>query len=160
MTKAFQYSTTYTLNKSHYSETYDQTVVEKSPSKAYAKAIALFVVGSSIVYLTDEAAFFAWFIVVLGIVEALSVYFRRPWWLARQMISQAANTNLTLSIDEISIRSESQYVNSEIKWADITLIEQTPKGWLIHHSGMRSYISKQCLSDEANEFFSKKLGDI
>ena len=156
MPTPFHYSTTYTLDKSHFSETFDESIVEANSIKAYAKSIGLMLVGFAIVYFTDLAPYFAWFIVVLGIVEALSIYFKRSWWLARQMISQAANTKLTLSIDEDAIRSTSQSVESQISWEEITKIEKTKQGWLLYHPSGRNYLSGRCLSDEANEFISSQ----
>ena len=152
MPTPFHYSTTYTLDKSHFAETFDESIIEDNSIKAYAKSIALILVGFAIVYFTDLAPYFAWFIVVLGIVEALSIYFKRSWWLARQMISQAANTKLTLTIDEDTIRSSSQSVESQISWKDISKIEKTKQGWLLYHPSGRNYLSGRCLSDEASEF--------
>jgi hypothetical protein len=157
MTTPFHYSTTYTLDKSHFSETFDESIIKAEPIKAYTKATALMLAGSAFVYFTDFAPYFAWFIVVLGVIEALSVYFKRSWWLARQMISQAANTKLTLTIDENAVRSKSPTVESQILWEDVNKIEQTKQGWLLYHTSGRSYLSARCLSDEANNFIASKV---
>ena len=35
----------------------------------------------------------------IGIVEALGVYYRKPWWVARQMLGKASKSEVTLTID-------------------------------------------------------------
>jgi hypothetical protein len=156
MTMPFNYSTTYTLDKSHFSETFDESIIETNSIKAYAKSIGLMLAGFAFVYFTDFAPYFAWFIVVLGVIETLSVYFKRSWWLARQMISQAANTKLTLTIDENGVRSKSLSVESQILWEEIIKIEKTRQGWLLYHTSGRNYLSGRCLSDDANAFISSR----
>ena len=89
-------------------------------------------------------------------MEALSVRFQKPWWLARQMISKAANNKLTLTIDEESVSSKSQYVESTILWENITKIEKTQRGWLLFQGAGKSYLSNRCLSEEAQQFIGKK----
>lgn len=152
MTEPFNYSTTYKLDKSHFSETFDESITEENSKNLYMKSIILAVMGSSILLFTEISAYVAWFIVALAAVEALSVRFRKPWWLTRQMISKAANSELTLIIDENSVSSKSYYVESKILWNDISKIEKTTQGWMLFHSAGKSYISGRCLSEYANEF--------
>lgn len=156
MTEPFRFSTTYVLDKTHYSETYDESSTNADSKAGYIKSVALALLGMVILYFTDISAYIAWFIVGLGALEALSVRFHKAWWLARQMISKAANNKVTLTIDEDHVCSTSIHVDSKIAWADISKIEQTQLGWLLYHSGGRSYISNRCLSAEAQKFVSAK----
>ena len=66
MTEPFSYSTTYILDKSHFSETYDESRTEVDAKKLYLKAIALALLGLAILYLTDISPYIAWFIIALG----------------------------------------------------------------------------------------------
>lgn len=152
MTEPFNYSTTYKLDKSHFSETFDESITEENSKNLYMKSIILAVMGSSILLFTEMSAYVAWFIVALAAVEALSVRFRKPWWLTRQMISKAANSELTLTIDEKSVSSKSYYVESKILWNDVSKIEQTPQGWMLYHRNGKHYISGRCLSEPAKKF--------
>lgn len=156
MTESFYYSTSYVLDRKHFSETYDQSKTGKSDKNQYIKALAIALIGLAVLYLTDMSPYIAWFIVVFGGVEALSVRFQKPWWLARQMISKAANEELTLTIDDNGISSKSRHVNSSILWQDITKIEKTSLGWLLYLTTGRSYLSNNCLSDEAQQFVDQK----
>lgn len=152
MTTPFSYTTTYILDKSHFSETFDESVIIEHSIKVYSKAIALGFLGGAILFLTEIDPYAGWFLIALSALEALSIRFRKPWWLARQMMSKAANTELTLSINEHSVCSQSFHVNSKILWADIDKIEQTTQGWLLCHGTGRNYLSGRCLSDEAKDF--------
>jgi len=154
MTSPFYFSTTYILDKSHFSETFDESVTVDKSNTVYFKTIVLAMLGLGILIFTDVNPYAAWFIVALGAIEALSIRFRKAWWLARQLISKAANADVTLTIDEKSVSSKSFYVTSEISWLEITKVEQTVQGWLLYHKGGKNYLSNRCLSDAANEFIN------
>ena len=156
MTDSFQYSTTYVLDKSHFSETFDQSDVAGNNKAAYAKAIMLVVIGLAVLQIAQVSPYIGWFIIALSIVETLSVRFKKAFWLGRQLISKAANNRLTLTIDEQGIATHSHYVNSKFLWDDITRVEETAKGWLLYQGKGKSYLSNRCLSDEAIEFIRLK----
>lgn len=156
MTTAFTYSTTYLLDKSHYIETYEASVPADNSKKVYLIAILLALVGLAVLMLTEINAFVAWFIIALGGLEVFSIRFKKPWWLARQLISKAANTELTLTIDEHGISSKSIHVKSVLPWSDVSQIEPTSQGWLLYHNGSKNYLSGRCLSEAATEFVNRK----
>lgn len=156
---SFSYSTTYLLDKSHFSETFDESVTPSDPKTAYLKAIGLIAFGLTILIFSRISAYAGWFVIVIGIVEALSVVYKKPWWLARQMISRAANENLSLTIDDEGISVESEFVNSQLLWTDISHFESTKRGWLLHHNMGKSYISLRCLSQEANAYIHARKND-
>ena len=156
MTTDFSYSTTYILDKSHFSETYDASAPSDNAKKVYLLAGLLSLAGLSILQLTEIEPFIAWFIIALAGLEIFSLRFRKPWWLARQLISKAANTELTLHINEEGVSSKSLHVESTILWADINKIEQTSQGWMLFHSKGKNYVAGRCLSEQANEFIQAK----
>lgn len=157
MTSSFQYSTRYKLDSSHFRETFEESGANDITLSAYFKAVFLVLAGLSILVLTDIIPYAAWFIIVLGIVDALSVYFRKPWWLARQMISMDANIELSLTIDEKGISSQSSRLNSQILWNDIADIKKSNRGWVIQHVAGKTYLSANHLSDEAIAFVDEKM---
>lgn len=152
----FHYETTYTLDKSHFSETFDESMTQNRTGKAYFKSIGLALAGFAILLFTDFSPYVAWFLVAIGGVDALGIYYRKPWWLARQMVSQAANNKLSLSIDENGVMSKSFAVESRLAWSEIERIERTKQGWLLYYPAGRSYLSARCLSEEANKFVSEQ----
>lgn len=156
MTTPFTYSTTYILDKSHYSETFDESVTLDNSKKIYLKAVLFTLVGLAILNFSQIHPYIAWFVIALGALEILSIRFRKSWWLARQLISKAANTELTLTVNEQGVSTQSYSLESNILWTDINKIEQTKQGWLLYHTGGKNYLSSRCLSEAANEFIQAK----
>jgi len=157
MPEPFSYTTTYQLNKAHFQECYSESVIVDTSFHAYKKSVVLTVAGMLLVLFTQMNAYLAWFIFSLGILEAVSTYYQKPWWVMRQMLSKAAKGNVDLTIDEESIVSKSFYANLTLLWSEVLLIEKTNLGWLIKHEKGRSYISNKNLSDSAITFLTEKL---
>ena len=156
MSSAFSYSTTYILDKSHFNETYDASTVPTSNAKRYVGSFILGLAGLALLIFTDLNPYAAWFIVAIAALEVFSLRFRKSWWLARQMLSKAANNPLNLHLDEQGIRTQSLHVNSQLNWREMSKIEKTSQGWLFYHGKGKSYLSARCLSDEANQFIAKQ----
>ncbi|WP_345798866.1 YcxB family protein [Aliiglaciecola sp. CAU 1673] len=156
---SFSYSTTYVLDKGHFSETYDESNTPKPARQAYLKGIVLAALGIAILSLMENSGYLGGFIIALAGVEALSVRFHKAWWLARQMISRAANNELTLSIDESAVTVKSAYVDSKLAWSEITKFEKTAQGWLLYHGKGKYYLSDRCLSNDAQLFLQGKAGE-
>jgi hypothetical protein len=156
MTTPFFYSTTYMLDKSHFSETFDESNTQDNSKKAYLKGVFLAVFGLAVLLFTEIHAYIAWFIIALGGLEVFSIRFRKSWWLARQLISKAANTELTLNINPQGVYTRSFSVESEIPWTSVNKIEHTNQGWLLYHAGGKNYLSSRCLSEEAIAFIKTK----
>lgn len=160
MNSEFSYSTSYILDKSHYSETFDESVTIDTSYRPYVKAIVVALVGLVLIYASDMSPYFCWFLIGLGGVEALSVRFQKSWWLARQIISKAANNEMTLTINTDGVFAKSLYVDGKILWADIKRIEATKQGWLLHFAKGKTYISNRTLSVEAIGFLEGKAAQI
>ncbi|TMM46066.1 YcxB family protein [Colwellia ponticola] len=166
MTQSSSYTANFTLDKAHYTECYTQSSTLEHNKKTYFKANILTVFGLIILFATPVNPYAAWFVIALGILETLSVYYHKPWWVTRQMLSKASNSKVTLTIDEQGILTESFHVNSRILWADVTSVVETDLGFVINFSlgksvtgkdiASKSYISKACLSDEAISFIKAK----
>lgn len=157
MNSEFSYSTSYILDKSHYSETFDESVTIDTSYRPYVKAIVVALVGLVLIFVSDISPYFCWFLIGLGGIEALSVRFQKAWWLGRQIISKAANNEMTLTINTDGVFAKSLYVDSKMLWADIKRIEATKQGWLLHFAKGKTYISNRILSEEAMEFLAAKV---
>ncbi len=155
MTIQNRYSTTYILDKAHFAECYDQSVRPDPTLKPYYKAIGFCLMGIALIF-TDISLYLAYFFVGLGVVDALNIKYHRAWWLMRQMISKAANNEVTLLVDEKGIHTASQYVNSHILWSDVYRIVETDTGFLITHKAGTSYISASCLDNSCITFIRSK----
>jgi len=157
MSQPFTYSTRYQLDKAHFQECYSESAIIDTSFYAYKKSAVLIVAGILLVMFTQMNPYAAWFVFSLGILEAVSTYYQKPWWVMRQMLSKAAKGDVELTIDEQGIISQSFYANLTLKWADVLVLEKTKLGWLIKHDKGRSYISNSNLSADAIEFMINKL---
>lgn len=162
MNEPSSFSTRFTLDKAHYTECYTQSSTLTHDKKTYFKANVLTVFGLIILLFTPVNPYAAWFVIALGILESVSVYYHQPWWVLRQMMSKASGSEVKLVIDEQGILTESFHINSRILWADVTAVTETEFGLVVYFSlgksvtgkaiASKSYLSKSCLSDEAIAF--------
>lgn len=155
MTSANEFTCQYKLDKDYFIECYEQSVTSKGPLRSYFKACLFLLFGIGML-LTQLNAYASWFLIGLGILEALSVKFKKSWWLMRQMLSKAANSDVKLTINEQEIKIQSYYVNKELPWNEINQITETPKGFLIYHDKNLHYLSNKHLSLATINLMSKK----
>jgi hypothetical protein len=166
-TQADSFTASFILDKAHYTECYTESSKLEHNRKTYFKANILTVFGMVILLFTPINPYTAWFVIGLGVLETASVYYRKPWWVTRQMLSKAAGSEVTLTIDGLGILTESFHTNNRILWSDVTAISETSQGFVIDFSlgktmtgkaiASKSYISKSCLSASAQSFLLKQV---
>ncbi|MGB1263265.1 MAG: YcxB family protein [Cognaticolwellia sp.] len=159
MTQAFNYQTSFILDKSHFSECYDESAQAKTFTMLYSKALILLLVGAGLVLFSELNQYAAWFIFSLGVLELVSNRYRKAWWLARQMLSKAAKAEVKLTIDEQRIQISSFYNDTQLLFSKIDCLTATENGWLITQNGIRHYISNRCLSAGAKHFLFEKSNE-
>jgi len=157
MNTPFQFKTSFKLDKSHFAQCFDDSVTERTAIQKYRNAAILATVGVLLLLVVGTNQYAAFFVVVLAAVEALSVYYKRTWWLWRQMLSKAYNHNVDLIVDDNGITTQSFHVNSQLNFVDVTEIKQSDTGMMLTHNAGVSYISKNCLSEEAISFITDKV---
>ncbi|MCW8864293.1 MAG: YcxB family protein [Colwellia sp.] len=160
MTSSTLFTSKFILDKPHFNECYSQTNTVDRSSKAYLKSGILTVFGLYLLLFTQVNAYAAWFVIALGVLEAVSLYYHQPWWVMRQMLSKASNSEVTVTIDEQGILSESFYHTGRILWQDITELHESSLGFVISFtidkSAGKSYLSKSCLSTDAQNYILQK----
>jgi hypothetical protein len=157
MTDPFSYSTTFVLDKAHFNECFSNCVVVKHPLVTYYKAIAFLLVGILLVKFSEINAYIAYFVIGLGFIEAISNYYKQPWWVTRQMLSRTANSEVSLTLDETGIHSRTANLDTVILWQDISEVNSTDNGLLLVHTKGKNYISNSCLTQQAKTFLSAKV---
>jgi Mg2+/citrate symporter len=167
MTQTDSFTAKFTLDKAHYTECYTQSSTLEHNRKTYFKANILTVFGVIILLATPVNPYAAWFVIALGILETVSVYYHQSWWVLRQRMSKASGSEVTLTIDSQGILTESFHVNSRILWSDVTSVIKSELGFIVHFSlgktvtgkdiASKSYISRSCLSDDACKFIAEKI---
>jgi uncharacterized membrane protein YecN with MAPEG domain len=154
----------FTLDKHHFSECYSQSNTPERSVNAYFKAVVLMTFGLIILLFTPVNGYAAWFVIALGILEAVAIYYSQPWWVLRQMLSKASGSEVTLTIDERGVLSESFYHTGRILWSDVCEIKETSLGFVLHFiigkSTSKSYLSKGYLSNSAQEYIAQKINHL
>ncbi len=156
--KTIEQSITFTLDKPHYQECFEQSALPVQ-FKDYFKSILFAVIGISLFFVEAEHYFFAFFIFCLAIVELLSVKYRKNWWVWRQLMSKAANGSVELLINDSGIKTTSRYINAFLPWEEVLKVKQTEKGLLLKHKGGTNYLSKEYLGDQLSDFILTKNAD-
>ncbi len=160
MNSLISFTSKFTLDKAHFNECYSESATLELSAKAFFKSGVLMAFGLIILLFTPVNAYAAWFIVALGVLEALSLYYNKPWWVLRQMLSKASGSEVTLTVDEQGVLSESFYHNGRILWQDITSIQETSLGYVLHFNVGKnvgkSYLSKSYLSSDAESYIQSK----
>jgi len=157
MNPPFNYQTSFMLDKAHFGECFDESVVSKSFTEKYRKAAILAIVGLLLLFVVGTNHYAAFFVVVLAAVEALGVFYKRTWWLWRQMLSKAYNHEVKLLIDNKGVTTESFHVNSVLLFDDVIRLKESEAGLLLTHKKGVNYVSKSCLSDETIAFIKSKI---
>ncbi len=154
MHKAIEQSTTYKLDKAHFQECFEQSASPVT-RKDYLRAAVLGGLGVALFFVEAEHYYIPFFIFCLGVLELLSIKYRKTWWVWRQLMGKSGNQNVELTIDQKGILIKSKHVNNQINWSSITELKKTPKGLILHHQGGANYLSNSHLSPEIQSFIDK-----
>ena len=150
------FTTTYTLDKPYFYECFDESLpYSKRAKPKYFLLVLLVALGLFGIYgLNDH--YLGSFLIMLGALECVAFYYRRPWWVTRQMLSRASGSEVTLTFDDDGIKSANHYKNYQLAWQDINTVIDTQQGILLQNKSGMQYISKQILSSEILDFINKK----
>lgn len=152
-----EHSSYYVLNRDYFSECFDESANTTTSLKTYLKAIGL-IIMASVIYAMDIEIYVAAFLLCLGVVELLSIRYKRSWWINRQMLSRAAGSKVVVRVDEQGIFTDSTHHQQGMLWGDIADIKSTEKGFLVNHTNGTSYLSKSGLDEDALVLLSGKTG--
>jgi len=141
------FSTQFILSRDYLAECFDESLPHgKNAKPNYLFPTLFLAAGSGLVYLIDEPL--GWFLVGLGILESAHLHYRRAWWLARQMWSASANSEVTLTINDDGIQTESSASQTSLIWSDFEMMIKTDLGYiLVDKTGVQQYLSKSLLPD-------------
>lgn len=164
MNSSVSFSCKFILDKAHFNECYSESSTLVLTMNSFFKSAVLVLFGLIILLFTPVNAYAGWFVVALGVLEAVSLYYHQPWWVLRQMLSKASGSEVTLTIDEQGVLSESFYNKSKILWQQVSSIQKTDLGYVLHfnvgNNTNKSYLSKAYLSDEAQLFIDDKMTQL
>ncbi|MEZ8824585.1 YcxB family protein [Vibrio amylolyticus] len=153
MSKDFEFTTEYPLDKTFFAECYDQTSLPTKFPQAYFKGVLFLIFGLALLeFQLLPSSSVGWFFVGLSVVEALSIYFKRTWWLWRQKFSSGSGSKVLFQLGLSGVSYKNGKNTRSIAWSDIDQLEQTDLGFIFHIGKQRQYVSKSCLDDEAKAF--------
>lgn len=146
------YKHEFTLDKPYYQECFDESEkFGKANKPKYALVGFLTLLGLVSIY-GLENGYLGNFLIILAVIECISYYYRRPWWVARQMISRASGSNVTVEINKEKIKAANPYKSFVFNWQDITKVIKTDRGLLIYSLRGAQYLSLSALDDKTVEF--------
>jgi len=141
------FSTQFTLNRDYLAECFDQSLAHsKSAKPNFLFPAFMILTGSGLLVLTDQPQIAGWMCIALAVLELIHIRYRRAWWLARQMWSASANSEVTLTIDDAGIKTKSPFSHTTLLWLDIERVIETDLGHiLVDKTGAQQYVSKSLL---------------
>lgn len=91
-------TTTYTLDKPYSYECFDESVAHSKRAQPKYFLLALLVaLGLFGIYGLDDH-YLGSFLIMVAVLECIAFYYRRPWWVTRQMLSKASGLRSPLPL--------------------------------------------------------------
>ncbi|MGB5445635.1 MAG: YcxB family protein [Psychromonas sp.] len=148
----------FVLNRAHFEECFDQSaLLGKKTTPRYKFMAFLVIAGCLILIYGTEQKTLGFFLIALSFVEYFSFRYRRAWWLMRQMWSRNSDNRITLTIDDLGVKIESLYNNSQLRWDEVKKAVETPKGIMLFlNNGSTNYLSKATLDEQVITYIKVK----
>lgn len=149
---AYMYTEKFVLDKPYFQECFDESIKLSDHNKPkYFLLVLLIALGLFSIYWLAEH-YLGNFLILLAVVECLAFYYRRPWWIARQMLSRASGSTVELHIDETHIEAKNPYKHYQLTWQEIDSIIETEKGLILKSNKRMQYLSNRSISDDTRIF--------
>ncbi len=144
------YNTQFTLSRDYLAECFDQSLPYGKRAKPnFLFPALLFACAVCLLVFTEQSKFLGFLLIALAVLELIHVRYRRTWWLARQMWGRSANSEVSLSIDQEGVRTQTPYTQTALLWADTERVIETDLGLiLVAKQGAQQYLSKSLFSVE------------
>ena len=150
------FSTTYTLDKPYFYECFDESLPHSAQAKPKYFFLVLLVSLGLIAIYGLEKHYLGNFLIMAAVLECVAFYYRRPWWVTRQMLSRASGSEATLTIDKDGFKSVNPHKSYQLTWQDINEVIFTPRGIILKSRHGMQYISNSVLNDEIIEYIKKR----
>ncbi|CAM3926532.1 MULTISPECIES: YcxB family protein [Pseudoalteromonas] len=150
------FTTTYTLDKPYFYECFDESLPYSAQAKPkYIFLVLLVSLGLTAIYALEQH-YLGNFLIMAAVLECVAFYYRRPWWVTRQMLSRASGSEATLTIDDAGFKSVNPHKSYQLAWQDIDEVIYTSRGIILKSRRGMQYISNSVLNDEVIEFIKKR----
>ena len=144
------FKTQFTLSRDYLAECFDQSLpYGKGAKPNFLFPALMLVAGAGSLIFTDQPRVLGYMLIAFAILELLHIRFRRAWWLARQMWGKSAGSEVTVTVDEHGITTQSEHTQTALLWSDIQDVIETELGLIIvAKSGGRHYLSKSLFTED------------
>ncbi|ABM00994.1 hypothetical protein SHAM105786_05910 [Shewanella amazonensis] len=142
------------LNRAHFEECFDESVTPLTGPKRHIKTLGFGLMTFALLA-SPLPSYLGWFFLGLTVLEFLSVRYQRTWWLWRQLMSRAAGNEVTLTVTDTLLITESLGQKRELAWDSLDAITPTARGFLLQRGRARQYLSASGLSSDAQAFLTK-----
>ena len=138
------FNTQFTLSRDYLAECFDQSLPHgKNARPNYVFPALMLAAGGGVLFFTEQPRVAGIILIAMAALELIHIRFRRAWWLARQMWSRSANSEVEVTIDSEGFHTQNPYTHTSLLWADIERIIETDLGLiLVARSGGQQYLSK------------------
>ncbi|KZN38857.1 hypothetical protein N480_11485 [Pseudoalteromonas luteoviolacea S2607] len=144
------------LDKRYFQECFDESVKMSQYHKPKYALIAFLVSLGFVAHYLLSQTYLGNFLFILAVIEGIAFYYKRPWWVARQMLSRASGSKVLLTIDDEGIKAENPYRAFSVKWHDIEKVIKTEQGLIIQQQRHNQYISGTVLNQDVYDFIFHK----
>ena len=155
------FQTQFILSQDYLGECFDQSLPHgKNAKPNYLFPALLLTGGSGLLFFTEQPMILGSMAVALAVLELFHIRFRRAWWITRQTWGKSPDNEVTLSIDDDGLQTESLYAQSTLMWTDVQRLIETELGLiLVAKHGGQQYLSKSLFSAERISEIMAKVQD-
>ncbi|ROS05445.1 YcxB-like protein [Sinobacterium caligoides] len=151
------YQASFVLDKAHFTECFEESNAGVSQKNNYLKA-ALFLLVAVVMMMIGVDGYVVAIVLSLAALEAASVYYRRGWWVARQMLGRSAGSTVSLTVDDNGVHIHSSHVEQSVAWSELQRVLETNRGVLLEQKdGVKHYLSKAALTTEVVTFMQQQI---
>ncbi|MCF6437637.1 YcxB family protein [Pseudoalteromonas sp. MMG022] len=146
----------FTLDKAYFRECFDESLPLSDRAKPKYPLLVFLIVLATLSWVVVKNQYLASFLALMAVLEVVAFVYRKPWWVARQMLSRAAGSLVVLDIDNDGIKAVNPYKQYQFLWSEIVAAEQTDKGVVLKTKRGMQYISQAAISQQAFDFILEK----
>ncbi|MBQ4844028.1 MULTISPECIES: YcxB family protein [unclassified Pseudoalteromonas] len=146
------YTERFVLDKPYFQECFDESIQLGDHNKPKYFLLGLLITLGLFSIYGLEKHYVGNFLILLAVVECLAFYYRRPWWVARQMLSRASGSTVELNIDETQIEAKNPYKHYRLTWQNVDSIIETNKGLVLKSNQRMQYLSNHSISEDTRAF--------
>lgn len=149
-----KYTVNLVLNKEYFSEAFSQSYKYANKWRNVELFIgSIFILlGICLIILCKGQTVSPTVLIMIGLFEIFSPFFKKLWWIYQQMKSKTADSEVKIIFSESGIESTSQYTQTIYSWEGIEKMKETPKGVCVWLKNTIMYLPKSMMEDDVIQY--------